>query len=831
VQFPEELDMSLYTQECTPPINDNDTKSDTSYILTGVLMHVGSAANHGHYVAHIKDVSTGHWFKFSDTQVETLDVDDKSSLVLSESSGNGSSPSPLRTKKLKSANTKSSPLSKTNQDDAKSPRNNKIGPKLSKKLLKSNSAYMLVYSSKNWLDATSEDEKENSCMRRIVKHLAEKNTDDNTSTEATVRGTQLRRDKSSSMLKSPLDIEIKAKNGEESFCLKQIGLTTETANVSTSNLVSRRDNNIFLFSRPLSKLTEQKDMQHHESENEVEELPLVKKKRVSELTQERKIKRIFTQNERCGDCEGCKLPQCGQCITCLEQTEKGENPNLNNICILNPCQKGKYDMLSSHSINRPGVRKEIFQTNAKSAKEKTLSKNNIEKKLQDKCKQKVEPNQPVLSKYPKEYQYMNGTVYPLDFPLHLKEYVEKDKQLFQEQLTEKRIIKKEDQSKSAIHEGRLKDICQKMVYESDSESEEKPMSENEYSKTNFEFVPKKALCQFLESSSTSEKCCAIDTTAYLCAHGKLDVDLLTELKLVTDYAADKMFKHDRLKLNGNLLCRNCVINRCRLKKLALKLAIDGREIAELLKSSPSIALTNPLLDPHNENAPSSNFSPNRVNGSAPKSYWVGKLSFKTWKNLAKDKLHREVAAEVGLIISPSKNKEVEYINIKTNGEGNFSDVDKLIEDTHRNEAFKACDEKIGGNANSVKEANRMPLINSNNGAIYKDHMNNAGGEWEIFNEDITCKHGNLCPNITSKGRLVPAEVWKKFLHYFDAENCPTFTFDSEGCSLCTDDAKSVAVVHEEKKVYMLKIIWYIPITCYLNLTFSIKLHSDPICYY
>ena len=38
-------------------------------------MHVGSAANHGHYVAHIKDVSTGHWFKFSDTQVETLDVD------------------------------------------------------------------------------------------------------------------------------------------------------------------------------------------------------------------------------------------------------------------------------------------------------------------------------------------------------------------------------------------------------------------------------------------------------------------------------------------------------------------------------------------------------------------------------------------------------------------------------------------------------------------------------------------------------------------------------------------------------------------------------------
>ena len=58
------------------------------YCLTGVLMHVGPDANHGHYIAHIqvcsRDISpsfyveiwqeldTGAWFKFSDETVVPL---------------------------------------------------------------------------------------------------------------------------------------------------------------------------------------------------------------------------------------------------------------------------------------------------------------------------------------------------------------------------------------------------------------------------------------------------------------------------------------------------------------------------------------------------------------------------------------------------------------------------------------------------------------------------------------------------------------------------------------------------------------------------------------
>ena len=45
IQFPEELDMSEYLDPSQKP---------AIYCLTGVLMHVGPDANHGHYIAHIQ---------------------------------------------------------------------------------------------------------------------------------------------------------------------------------------------------------------------------------------------------------------------------------------------------------------------------------------------------------------------------------------------------------------------------------------------------------------------------------------------------------------------------------------------------------------------------------------------------------------------------------------------------------------------------------------------------------------------------------------------------------------------------------------------------------
>lgn len=64
VHFPEVLEMAKFLRQESSP--------DNTYHLTGVLMHVGAEANHGHYIAHIQETSTGKWFKFSDAHVEKL---------------------------------------------------------------------------------------------------------------------------------------------------------------------------------------------------------------------------------------------------------------------------------------------------------------------------------------------------------------------------------------------------------------------------------------------------------------------------------------------------------------------------------------------------------------------------------------------------------------------------------------------------------------------------------------------------------------------------------------------------------------------------------------
>ena len=62
IQFPETLDMSEYL----------GPGQEAIYCLTGVLMHVGPDANHGHYIAHIQELDSGLWFKFSDETVVPL---------------------------------------------------------------------------------------------------------------------------------------------------------------------------------------------------------------------------------------------------------------------------------------------------------------------------------------------------------------------------------------------------------------------------------------------------------------------------------------------------------------------------------------------------------------------------------------------------------------------------------------------------------------------------------------------------------------------------------------------------------------------------------------
>jgi len=64
VSFPRTLDMSSYV--------DGD-KNEYTYHLSAVLLHIGSSANAGHYIAHIQDEVTRQWWKFDDSSVTPLD--------------------------------------------------------------------------------------------------------------------------------------------------------------------------------------------------------------------------------------------------------------------------------------------------------------------------------------------------------------------------------------------------------------------------------------------------------------------------------------------------------------------------------------------------------------------------------------------------------------------------------------------------------------------------------------------------------------------------------------------------------------------------------------
>ncbi|CAL9125822.1 ubiquitin carboxyl-terminal hydrolase [Musa troglodytarum] len=50
----------------------NPSQSGLIYELSAILIHKGTAVNSGHYVAHIKDENSGHWWEFDDEHVSKL---------------------------------------------------------------------------------------------------------------------------------------------------------------------------------------------------------------------------------------------------------------------------------------------------------------------------------------------------------------------------------------------------------------------------------------------------------------------------------------------------------------------------------------------------------------------------------------------------------------------------------------------------------------------------------------------------------------------------------------------------------------------------------------
>ena len=155
VQFPEELDMSPYV----------GSGGNHIYSLTGVLMHVGAEANHGHYIAHIQEANSQRWFKFSDAQVEPLDKNSSIQLGSEKDPMTAAVNGKASSKKCGKSSAGGSGVNGTSAAGAK---------QTSSKWVRSNSAYMLVYSLNQSSIAASPESKKSSNLTNIVQKLAEK---------------------------------------------------------------------------------------------------------------------------------------------------------------------------------------------------------------------------------------------------------------------------------------------------------------------------------------------------------------------------------------------------------------------------------------------------------------------------------------------------------------------------------------------------------------------------------------------------------------------------------------------------------------------------------
>jgi len=618
VQFPEELDMSQYV---------NQPAGTHMYSLSGVLMHIGAEANHGHYVAHIHESSSGRWFKFSDAQVERLDR---------TSSSLGSEKDPLRDNdQIKSNGTSNGKHCGRGKagGNASSSASSASG-KLSKKCLRSNSAYMLVYA----LKARPTNEQSGSLAKKsklcqIVQRLAEKKIE-------------------------------------------------ETS-------------------------------------------PPEKKKQRDQRTKLR----------------GGVANSCGGAVNGGVAGSGGVDPLTEQL---------------------------LLESNG-------------------------------------------GIAFPVNFPMRLRAFVERDRGLFQEQVSENKLEKRENLNKKETLHKKMLDFSLKVVFKGSSSSSGKLqqlqqqksggiLSDEDELDDDFEFVPKNILQKFLEDPDNAGGMTLAERINYMCAHGKLDIDLLADLKVVDSGAADEMYlalrdncaaaaaaavaaaaaagakggsekatvdqqqqllkqqQQPRDKWDKSALCQICVRNRCRLMILHNKIAADAKDITELTKVVKK------------EGCPATDTS---------EEYWVGKSSLKRWRTLAKDSFTKEIETETRKYLklaearSPEKSPPLSpFLPTLVNGS---SSAGAAAVGQERGEE--------GGEGGEVKA--------EENGAAADPSASHA------FNEDIACAHGKLCPKTEKKRSLVTPAVWNILRAYFTT--CPEFPSGSEPCEDCMDKAKNVALFHEGKK--------------------------------
>ncbi|XP_059546918.1 ubiquitin carboxyl-terminal hydrolase 48 isoform X2 [Myotis daubentonii] len=180
-------------------------------------------------------------------------------------------------------------------------------------------------------------------------------------------------------------------------------------------------------------------------------------------------------------------------------------------------------------------------------------------------------------------------------PAFLQELVDRDNSKFEEWCIEMAEMRKQSVDKGKAKHEEVKELYQRL-----------PAGAEPY-----EFVSLEWLQKWLDESTPTKP---IDNHACLCSHDKLHPDKISIMKRISEYAADVFYSRygGGPRLTVKALCKECVVERCRMLRLKNQLNEDYKTVTNLLKTT--------------------------IKGDG---FWVGKSSLRSWRQLALEQLDEQ----------------------------------------------------------------------------------------------------------------------------------------------------------------------------------------------
>ncbi|NP_001392881.1 ubiquitin carboxyl-terminal hydrolase 48 isoform 12 [Mus musculus] len=195
--------------------------------------------------------------------------------------------------------------------------------------------------------------------------------------------------------------------------------------------------------------------------------------------------------------------------------------------------------------------------------------------------------------YRLQAQEKNHTM--VQVPAFLQELVDRDNSKFEEWCVEMAEMRKQSVDKGKAKHEEVKELYQRL-----------PAGAEPY-----EFVSLEWLQKWLDESTPTKP---IDNNACLCSHDKLHPDKISIMKRISEYAANIFYSRygGGPRLTVKALCKDCVVERCRVLRLKNQLNEDYKAVNNLLKST--------------------------MKGDG---FWVGKSSLRSWRQLALEQLDEQ----------------------------------------------------------------------------------------------------------------------------------------------------------------------------------------------